>query len=91
MGVPYQSSNWMPPLEGTWMPPQRSGWILAPPGQYMQPPSMPDVHCGLQSTPESAVRTNHKHMRKGIDANTRKHTVVGKKPYQVRVNAGTLL
>jgi hypothetical protein len=78
----------MPPPGDTWMPPQGSLWVLAPPGQYMQPPNMPDVQCGLQSTPESTVRTNRRHKRKGIDADTRKRTAAGKKPYQVRVKVG---
>jgi hypothetical protein len=88
MGVPYQGSNWMPPPWGTWMPLQGSGWVLAPPGQYMQPPNMLDVQCGLQSIPESAIRTNRRHKRKGIDADTRERIAVGKKPYQVRVKVG---
>jgi hypothetical protein len=78
----------MPPPGGTWKPPQGSGWILAPPGQYMQPSNMPDVHCRLQSTPESSVRTNRRHKRKGIDADTRECTAIGKSPIRFELRQG---
>jgi hypothetical protein len=69
------------------MSPQGGGWVLAPLGQYMHQPPMPDGHYGLQPTLDIDVGTNRRQKQKANDVDKRDWAVAGKKPYKVQVKA----